>query len=752
MASTSTTPTTLSDTTVTPEFTPVQSPTPVITDEHSQAVSETFAALSRAAMACLPLLAGARKAQEGYKGLHKNKADAEAAKEALLAKLGPLKEAFAKTGEEHKKLKELFHSTNVVIKEAKELIEETEESSKRLPLIKDSHASVLEEGQFVVLSSQGLVVSRTPPAGLKTYSHAGLQKVQKASDYVSVAQFALAGKIPQLVEEAAMKFFERMKEDYFLDYEKCKKAGLYGAAWKKTVDTILSNMDAATKVELKKFTKEQIDNYAPSNAVYTGAFVATNKLSKRTIVMAVKGNINQMRLDMLVKECLVVVGANSPNDVSFAQIGKGLGQLKFPEKKKLQRGPIRPKNLENQIHGRKCSFSEAASKEEKHHLRALFHMSKEAIVRFLDEDLRNLFPVQTKVCLEEILEKLKELFTDEIRQKKTSAELLEYLFQLREGENSVKYIARCFFTKANGSAIESQQVCMMVMYLAYGDFKVGDSLMLDAKKSPFNGQVKPVGQTSMEKAIEDFKKCYGSQWSRVTVCAMVLYQIRWRLAKNKNVNKLQPIFANALAGSDENGVFVTDKAAKRPRASQAAKKYDAEFGVTHVVPVYQLPPHARKERMNVGDTELSDSDSGNESANGSDADASQTSEKKDKRVKNKKKRKRGKSKDKKKKAKKGKTQKAKNNEQLEPESNEQPEDNEQPETSNEEALKGILLNKYAIVVKENIKLALKGLKFKQLQDVAQSFNKNKAKEDRIKLYRASYENLPERIIAAYSKK
>ena len=84
-------------------------------------------------------------------------------------------------------------------------------------------------------------------------------------------------------------------------------------------------------------------------------------------------------------------------------------------------------------------------------------MSKEAILRFLDKDLEESFPQQTRDCLKIILDELKTLFSDEIRENKTSAQLLEYLFQLRDGENGVKYTARRFFTKAKGGAIERRK-------------------------------------------------------------------------------------------------------------------------------------------------------------------------------------------------------------------------------------------------------------------------------------------------------
>ena len=120
----------------------------------------------------------------------------------------------------------------------------------------------------------------------------------------------------------------------------------------------------------------------------------------------------------------------------------------------------------------------------------------------------------------------------------------------------------------------------------------------DPKNSPFYAEdpkVKPLTETSLEAGIKAFRESFGDQWDRVGICALALNEIRYRIGKNNNQNsEMQQLFANALAGLDQSGNPVEEEAAKRPRAPQAAKKYDAEFGVTHVRPSHVQSEKKRK--------------------------------------------------------------------------------------------------------------------------------------------------------------
>ena len=145
-------------------------------------------------------------------------------------------------------------------------------------------------------------------------------------------------------------------------------------------------------------------------------------------------------------------------------------------------------------------------------------MSLEALKCFFDADLSG----RSKEIREQVEKDMLELFSDEVCANKTSIERLEYLFQLREGENGVIYSCRKYFQKTTnpkkGSSlnIDAQQACMMVCHLKYPH-------KFDPKNSPFYAEdpkVKPLTETSLEAGIKAFRESFGDQWDRVGICAL----------------------------------------------------------------------------------------------------------------------------------------------------------------------------------------------------------------------------------------
>ena len=373
MASTSTTPIE-SDSTMSRD----NSPTPAVGE--GTVVNKAHTALLKAVMDSDCVVADARKAIEDYKRPHLDEEEAKASQKVMEEKLKALKEAVCLAIAERNNVRNLLRGPFKAVEEAVDLVYAVTDASKRLPALKDQDAAVLEEGEFVVeLNDGSLFLTKTPPIGFNCYNHEKKKSFQRVSRESSVSQMALEGKFSHFSKESnsgEWEYLTLMKTVNKLDYDNSPDS--FKLSWKKIVDTIVKNMDEKQSAELVEFMNAQTENFAPTNedSKLTAALSCTNKESKRPVVMAIKGQLDQPRLDNLVNECIFYAGGQSVKDVWLAQIGKGLGDLKLvktgksPNEKKSPR-TFRKKHLPNQIHGRKCPFSQNASKEEKNHLRAL---------------------------------------------------------------------------------------------------------------------------------------------------------------------------------------------------------------------------------------------------------------------------------------------------------------------------------------------------------------------------------------------